>query len=371
MKYIRTLEGDFMNSNLFLSQNFGVLVLLIGFLIVLISDIHLERRMIGRFGMAVTFLLVYTVTYYIESELGFRTEYTLARAVLTAVNYSLVSWILCVLMLVIYSVHRKLLLLPAVIGTVLYFVSIPTKLVFYFTETNSFQRGPLGYLPYIITGLYLLILFLRLFLEKIHDKELLILLIFISATAVICFLTPLFLSAESAVWFVPTVAVDLLLYYVYLLRLFTMIDPLTNLLNRQCYYADAEKYADRITAVVAMDMDGLKEINDNEGHTAGDRALRSLADCFQRAAHRGERVYRIGGDEYLILATDADEAEIINLTERIAAGVARMPYSCSVGYAMQTGGQSIDELYKQADAMLYEAKRKFYEETGKTRRKQR
>ena len=56
-----------MNSILFLSQNFGVLVLLIGFLIVLISDIHLERRMIGRFGMAVTFLLVYTVTYYIES----------------------------------------------------------------------------------------------------------------------------------------------------------------------------------------------------------------------------------------------------------------------------------------------------------------
>ena len=89
--------------------------------------------------------------------------------------------------------------------------------------------------------------------------------------------------------------------------------------------------------------------------------------AVQRA--KGERVYRIGGDEYVILCVDASEKDVQELVERIRQEVAKTPYTCSVGYAMKTDGESIDKLYQLADSMLYVEKQEFYIRSGKNRRK--
>ena len=120
-----------------------------------------------------------------------------------------------------------------------------------------------------------------------------------------------------------------------------------------------------------MDMNGLKEINDHNGHTAGDTALQTLADCFWKAANRGQRVYRIGGDEFMILCLGISESEVLTLIERIRQETAKTSYTCSIGYAMKTEGSTIDTLYQNADSMLYEDKKLFYERSGKDRRKRR
>ena len=133
-------------------------------------------------------------------------------------------------------------------------------------------------------------------------------------------------------------------------------------------YRDIEKYKEEITAFISMDMDGLKEINDNHGHFAGDIALKALADCFWNAAHKNQRVYRIGGDEYVILCLGSNEEDVKGLIDCIKKEVSKTEYSCSIGYAMKTEDSTIDMIYKLADAKMYEEKQLFYEKTGKHKR---
>lgn len=75
----------------------------------------------------------------------------------------------------------------------------------------------------------------------------------------------------------------LIIYYLSLYVLTAKEDTLTQLLNRQCYYADMEKMADKITAVVSVDMNDLKKINDSQGHDAGDKALKKVAECLGKS----------------------------------------------------------------------------------------
>ena len=271
--------------------------------------------------------------------------------------------------MIVYREQRVYVLIPAIVNTILCFISIPTGIVFSFDEKNWFHRGTLGHFAYIVCGLYLLYFMIRMFTGKKRQKEDYPLMIFMSLTAILCLLIPMTLYDAELHWFVATIAIDVLLYYVFLLQQFTKRDPLTRLLNRQSYYSDAEKNYGIITSVITIDMNGLKEINDNKGHIAGDAALKTIADCFWKAAQRKQRVYRIGGDEFVMLCTNSSEIEVKNFIDRIKLELAKTPYTCSIGYAMKSGGATIDDLYHSADAMLYEEKKRFYEITGKDRRK--
>ena len=353
----------------YLQDHWAMLVLLLGMGIVLYSDVHLEQKMIRRIAIANVLMFLYSISCYAETYLGNQTEYSLLRPILSAFNYSLITFILVTVIMIMFPNQKRYLFFPAVMNTVLCFISVPTGIVFFISEDNHFFRGTLGYLPYFINALYLLYLIISLFRHSRSQKEDFRLILYISLTSVMCLILPLFASDSTSHWFNMTIAVNVMLYYVFLLQKSTKHDPLTNLLNRQSYYTDAERYSNNITAVVAMDMNGLKEINDREGHKAGDTALQVLADCFWKAAHHGQRVYRIGGDEYMILCIDTTEDEVLSLIERIRQELAKTPYTCSIGYAMKTEDSTIDKLYQLADAMLYKDKKKFYERTGKDRRK--
>ena len=330
-----------------------------------------EQQFICVIAIANIMMLVYSFTCYAESYLGNQTEYSPLRAILSAFNYSLITFILVTIIMIMYPNQKIYLFFPAVLNAVLCFISIPTGIVFYISEDNHFGRGMLGYLTYFINGLYLLYLIYNMFTNSKANKEDFRLILHISITSVLCLILPLFASGDSSHWFNMTLAVDVMLYYVFLLQQFTKRDSLTKLLNRQSYYSDAERYSNHITAVIAMDMNGLNEINDHDGHTAGDNALQTLADCFWKATNHGQRVYRIGGDEYMILCLGISENEVISLIDRIRQEVGKTSYTCSIGYAMKTEDSTIDTLYQSADAMLYEDKKQFYERSGKDRRKRR
>lgn len=349
----------------YLADHWGMLVLLIGLAIVICTDMHLERRMVRRIAVVIILLFAYSVSCHVEGYLGDQTDPSAFRAVLCALNYSLVTFILVNMIMIVYPEKMKYLYLPAAINALLCFGSISTGWVFTINDANHFVRGPLGYLVYVVNALYLAYFIFNVFRGSRVQKEDYPILLFLSATSVFCLTMPLFLEAMAAHWFIVTISIDIVLYYVYLLQQFTKRDPLTKLLNRQCYYSDAEKRMNEITAFVAMDMDGLKEINDTHGHIAGDIALKTLADCFWRAAQRKQRVYRIGGDEYVILCVNSSEKEVLELIGRMRDEVAKTEYTCSIGYAMKTKDSTIDTLYQNADANLYEEKKLFYERTGK------
>lgn len=344
----------------YLSEHWGLLIILTAIGLVLQSDIQLERRIIYKISFTTAMLFMYSVACYTETYLGEQKTYSVLRPILCAVNYSLVTFILVSAIMIMYPQHKKFLLIPAALNAALCFISIPTGIVFSISQDNHFSRGTLGYLTYFIDGLYLFYLIVNLFSNNKAEKEDFNLMIFMSLTSVLCLIMPLFMAETAHHWFIITIAIDILAYYIFLLQQFTKRDSLTKLLNRKSYYTDSEKYIENITAIVAMDMDGLKDINDSNGHIAGDTALKALADCFSEAADKEQRVYRIGGDEFAILCIGSNEEGVKALVERMKKNISETEYSCSVGYAVQDGSSSIDELYHKADTMLYAEKKLYY-----------
>ena len=145
-------------------------------------------------------------------------------------------------------------------------------------------------------------------------------------------------------------------------------DSLTALLNRagleEAIRLRVEGAPDKPCAIVLLDIDDFKEINDFYGHDVGDDVLRTLAE-FLRGHFRGtDIVGRLGGDEFMALMEGVDSREKLRQALlRLKSGLSRLHagevrVGCSAGAVLfPTDGDSFDALYKGADVVLYDAKR--------------
>jgi diguanylate cyclase (GGDEF)-like protein/PAS domain S-box-containing protein len=143
-------------------------------------------------------------------------------------------------------------------------------------------------------------------------------------------------------------------------------DRLTGLSNRRYFDDEAARLqASREfpVAVFAFDLDGLKQVNDRDGHAAGDELLQGMAACLIHFFRDGDRVIRQGGDEFIVLlpSTTADEAESIRA--RMAGALAQfnhertLPVRFSAGISVAADAADWAAAIKRADERLYEAKR--------------
>ena len=116
-------------------------------------------------------------------------------------------------------------------------------------------------------------------------------------------------------------------------------------------------------------MNGLKAINDNNGHLAGDEALVTLAACFTKAIKIRQHAYRIGGDEFVIICTKTSRMELEEIVSVIKKNVSETPYTCSVGYCYcADGSKDLTQMVKESDQMMYADKAEYYSQSGKNRR---
>ncbi|RUQ38818.1 MAG: diguanylate cyclase [Candidatus Competibacteraceae bacterium] len=150
-------------------------------------------------------------------------------------------------------------------------------------------------------------------------------------------------------------------------------DTLTSLPNRQLFAEHMQQELARANhnnqhiALLFMDLDGFKPINDRLGHDAGDMALREVANRLLKVIRREDIVARIGGDEFVILLSDLDD-NAQDAAERVAQAcldVLKQPFlihgqSCSlgasIGITMSHGQESPDQLMIAADQAMYRAK---------------
>jgi len=152
------------------------------------------------------------------------------------------------------------------------------------------------------------------------------------------------------------------------LRLQALFDPLTGLANRVFFHEQLEHAVsirtetEAETAVVFVDLDQFKQINDQYGHSVGDEVLSVLGERMKSVIRAGDSVARLGGDEFAVLLTSVQEpaeAAIVaeRLVERITAPIdvagRHLLVTASVGIALGSSGA---ELLKQADAAMYRAK---------------
>ena len=145
-------------------------------------------------------------------------------------------------------------------------------------------------------------------------------------------------------------------------------DALTGLPNRRLLMdrlgqgiARAERQAQ--LAVLFIDLDGFKKINDTHGHAAGDDALRFVARRLEETARREDTVARLGGDEFVVLCENTSAEEAAGIAQRILSSLANAEdpapawsIGASIGIAMATLDVGASQLLSAADAAMYRAK---------------
>jgi diguanylate cyclase (GGDEF)-like protein len=139
-------------------------------------------------------------------------------------------------------------------------------------------------------------------------------------------------------------------------------DTLTGLLNRRGWERWLAREEERFrrfgdpATVVMMDLDGLKRVNDTEGHEAGDAYLRRAAETLRSVTRRGDPVARLGGDEFAMVAT-VDPDDVSSLVSRLQAALDGAGTPCSAGVAPVGVASGFAEAIAEADAAMYEDKR--------------
>lgn len=156
------------------------------------------------------------------------------------------------------------------------------------------------------------------------------------------------------------------------LRLLADTDPMTKLLNRRGFLSQAadvfaffERYHNEF-AVLVVDIDHFKKVNDTHGHAAGDEVIKAVAHALLDAARQTDLVARFGGEEFVILLREIDQSTLEIWAERarrsveamtVAAGETRIGVTISIGATMTRSGDSnIESIIRRADGALYEAK---------------
>ena len=140
-------------------------------------------------------------------------------------------------------------------------------------------------------------------------------------------------------------------------------DPLTALPNRTLFFDRLRQSLSRLErtqtalAVLFLDLDRFKHVNDMHGHAAGDALLHDVAVRLVKALRGGDTAARIGGDEFVVLAEDITGAEeAVALGERL---LAELPTPASMGIALATSaGAGAEQLVREADAAMYRVKRR-------------
>lgn len=152
-----------------------------------------------------------------------------------------------------------------------------------------------------------------------------------------------------------------------------LTDELTGLYNRRYVFAHLNELLGRMhdavggTAVMLLDIDHFKQVNDHHGHPAGDEVLRQLAGRAVRHVRSVDLVGRLGGEEFIVVMPETSTAGAVVGAERLRAAVAgepfvlpsgeTLPITVSVGVAVTgEGAEQIDDLLKRADDALYAAK---------------
>ena len=155
-------------------------------------------------------------------------------------------------------------------------------------------------------------------------------------------------------------------------------DQMTGLQNRRAYSEKVEQLSKQLPVpctVVMADINGLKEANDTLGHEAGDELITGTAECLRKSFDGIDcGIYRLGGDEFTVIMkkTEAEAKRCLERLEKICAdwkGKLIHGISISCGTASSEELSDLDALLKAADQRMYAHKNRYYENTGKDRRK--
>ncbi len=139
-------------------------------------------------------------------------------------------------------------------------------------------------------------------------------------------------------------------------------DCMTGLYNRRAWDRFVAAEEDRCrtyghpACVIAVDLDGLKQANDTEGHSAGDRLIVNAANLLRKAVRKSDFVARVGGDEFFVLSPECDADCAATITERVRSSFEEARIRASVGMARRVPPRDLIATIAEADRKMYAEK---------------
>ncbi len=250
--------------------------------------------------------------------------------------------------------------IPLAVNAACMLISPLCGIVFTFDDANRYSGGPLKYLPFVVGTIYLVCLVVILRSDSCNNygtewK--------VAIPVVIMIVLSVYLeSACNLLGSLPMACIiGMIFYYIYFYIDYYIKDSLTGAYQRTKFYHDIKR--DGFRYFIIFDLNGLKRINDELGHLYGDGALKNFGQSVISILPSKAEFYRIGGDEFVILYSQADENDVNQLLQKIESNISTtaLPYGVSYGFSCFDKADDFNIAYKNADKMLYENKERFWQ----------
>ena len=247
--------------------------------------------------------------------------------------------------------------LPFLLNSLLCFASMFWQLVFHISPENTYGRGPFFFVPFLTGILYITMLIYRISVSRKKGKasENIFLLIVIAMLA-FC----MYLEIANRFFFLTWAgaAIYLVLYYLLININNSSRDPLTGAFNRAVYMKALSEIDRSISCTIAMlDINNFKQINDVQGHAAGDQYLVNFVGILQEEMEKGTSLYRVGGDEFVVLSKKWDEGYLRQRLEHAREQAQIHHLSFAYGTISYQPSDILDDVLILADQKMYRDKK--------------
>ena len=371
----------------FIEYNFAPIIGLIFQILILVFGKNFSRSDRRALYLAIVLESFELITYNIEFIFAQGNTWVYARTLFSVLGYIVRPLLVYPFIILIRNYGRRkkskldyLDLIPFGILVIFELIALePTNhLVFYYTESNNFVRGPLGFISQIITIWYLLEVTIQICISRQSDRQLntfLLVVVFLYCTFAMIFesifdIKSLGVSAciFSVVFFMFALQTNHLNATSKQLKFLSETDSLSKLNNR--YYGEKlinNLIDNKIYGMFAiLDIDKFKQINDTFGHNVGDEAIIKVAEALKNTLEKDDIIMRLGGDEFAVFSTHVTSENVLEPVQKLFNEIKKIELSADPNYKINISVglcefkkddvTSFDKLYKIADDKLYESK---------------
>ncbi len=338
-------------------SNFVTMFLVVGFILLLATGNVFNRKIQRLFFSGAVCIVLLIAVDIMDTYLAKASTLNNLRYLSSALGYTIRPIALGIFISILLRNGKNLIYLwvPIFFESLIALTSYWTHLMFYFDQNNVFYRGPLGLLPHALCITYMgLLLYYALVRFKTTDIGEMLLVVYIVS---ICLIAVFFETVYSMRYLLTgAITCACIVYYTYLYIQIYKTDILTGVFNRRTFEKDTEKKLNKSMALICIDLNNLKTINDTEGHGKGDEVLTIVAQKLLEVAENKFKVYRLGGDEFFVTGVNKtlDDADkfILKAKKQLEA----TEYSAAFGSSLYKPGESFEEACTKADAEMYKNK---------------
>lgn len=348
-----------------LMSNFITIFLIFGFTIQLVRGNIFDKKVERLFGAGVVCVFLLIVIDMADSHFSYQSTLNELRYLSSALGYTVRPIALGLFISIMLRKSKNVIYLwiPILVLALVAMTNQFTHIMFSFDQHNTFIRGPLGFFPHVLCFVYLF-LFGILTIRRYKTTELgeVLTIFYIIAICIIAVVYETFFGMKYLL--TGAIVCACTIYYTYLYVQVYKIDQMTGVFNRRSMYLDANKKLNKSLNIICVDLNDLKLINDTGGHAQGDLALCTVSDILIKVANSDFRVYRVGGDEFVVLGVNKSKEEADLFIQNAKRELNKTKYVASFGDAVYSPGDDFDEACVRADAAMYEDKKQYKEKSS-------